>query len=168
MNDTRLPATPVTLRSQAYSWSEVVHMVLSHRKELIIANIIAVLGTLAAVPVPLLIPLLVDEVLLDKPGLFVSWSERLFPESWQGPVLYITAVMAITLILRFFALIFNVWQMREFTLISKDVIFGIRRDLLLRLQHFSMAEYEVLGSSTVASHLVTDLDHYLLYLYYHS
>ncbi len=158
MNDTRLPATPVTLRSQAYSWSEVVHMVLSHRKELIIANIIAVLGTLAAVPVPLLIPLLVDEVLLDKPGLFVSWSERLFPESWQGPVLYITAVMAITLILRFFALIFNVWQMREFTLISKDVIFGIRRDLLLRLQHFSMAEYEVLGSSTVASHLVTDLD----------
>ena len=146
------------VRSRAYSWSEVVHMVLGHRKELVAANIIAILGTLAAVPVPLLIPMLVDEVLLDQPGTFIDWSNKLFPESWQGPVLYISAVLLLTLVLRFFALIFNVWQMREFTLISKDVIYHIRRDLLLRLQHFSMAEYEVLGSSTVASHLVTDLD----------
>ncbi len=164
MNDSRSPAASATsqsypaIRSHAYSWSEVVHMVLSHRKELIAANIIAVLGTLAAVPVPLLIPMLVDEVLLNQPGTFIDLSNRLFPESWQGPALYISAVLLLTLILRFFALIFNVWQMREFTLISKDVIFHIRRDLLLRLQHFSMAEYEVLGSSTVASHLVTDLD----------
>ena len=164
MNDSRLPASSATsqsypaIRSRAYSWSEVVHMVLRHRKELIAANIIAILGTLVAVPVPLLIPMLVDEVLLDKPGAFVNWSNNLFPESWHGPVLYISVVLLLTLILRFFALIFNVWQMREFTLISKDVIYHIRRDLLLRLQHFSMAEYEVLGSSTVASHLVTDLD----------
>jgi ATP-binding cassette subfamily C protein len=43
-------------------------------------------------------------------------------------------------------------------MISKDVIYRIRRDLLLRLQRVSMAEYETLGSGTVASHLVTDLD----------
>ncbi len=147
-----------SIRSEAYSWSEVVQMVLRHRKELVIANVIAILGTLAAVPVPLLIPMLVDEVLLDKPGSIVMLSNDLFPESWHGPVLYISVVLLLTLILRFFALIFNVWQMREFTLISKDVIYRIRRDLLLRLEHFSMAEYEVLGSATVASHLVTDLD----------
>ena len=133
-------------------------MVLSHRRELITANIIAVLGTAAAVPVPLLIPLLVDEVLLHKPGTLVAWSNRLFPESWQGPVLYIFAVLLLTLVLRLIALVFNVWQVKEFTRISKDVIFRIRRDLLNRLQYFSMAEYEVLGPSTVASHLVTDLD----------
>ncbi|HEC07128.1 MAG TPA: ABC transporter ATP-binding protein [Thiolapillus brandeum] len=133
-------------------------MVLSHRRELITANIIAILGALVSVPVPLLMPLLVDEVLLNKPGTLVGWSHRLFPESWQGPALYILAVLFLTLILRVLALIFSVWQVREFTRISKDVIFRIRRDLLQRLQHFSMAEYEVLGSSTVASHLVTDLD----------
>ena len=133
-------------------------MVLSHRKALITANLIAVLGTLAAVPVPLLIPLLVDEVLLHQPGPLVAWSNRLFPESWHGPVLYIFAVLLLTLILRLLALVFNVWQVRQFTLISKDVIFRIRRDLLERLRYFSMAEYEVLGPSTVASHLVTDLD----------
>ncbi len=133
-------------------------MVLSHRRELITANIIAILGALVSVPVPLLMPLLVDEVLLDKPATLVDWSNRIFPESWQGPALYILAVLFLTLILRLLALVFSVWQVREFTRISKDVIFRIRKDLLQRLQYFSMAEYEVLGSSTVASHLVTDLD----------
>ncbi|WP_308339718.1 ABC transporter ATP-binding protein [Thiolapillus sp.] len=146
------------MRSTPYSWGEMVRMVLSHRRELITANIIAILGALVSVPVPLLMPLLVDEVLLNKPGTLVGWSHRLFPESWQGPALYILAVLFLTLILRVLALIFSVWQVREFTRISKDVIFRIRRDLLQRLQHFSMAEYEVLGSSTVASHLITDLD----------
>ncbi|WP_456415373.1 ABC transporter ATP-binding protein [Thiolapillus sp.] len=152
------PSGNPAVRSTPYSWGEMIRMVLSHRRELITANVIAVLGTLASVPVPLLMPLLVDEVLLNQPGALVNWSHRLFPESWQGPVLYILAVLFLTLMLRFLALVFGVWQVREFTRISKDVIFRIRRDLLHRLQHFSMAEYEVLGSSTVASHLVTDLD----------
>jgi ATP-binding cassette subfamily C protein len=151
------PATS-TVRSTSYSWGEMMRMVLSHRKELITANIIAILGALVSVPVPLLMPLLVDEVLLNKPGTLVGWSHQLFPESWQGPALYILAVLFLTLILRLLALVFSVWQVREFTRISKDVIFRIRKDLLQRLQYFSMAEYEVLGSSTVASHLVTDLD----------
>ena len=151
------PNAPV-VRSRPYTWREVIGMVLAHRRELISANIIAVLGTLAAVPVPLLIPLLVDEVLLHKPGPMVHWMDRIFPEAWHGPVLYILAILFLTLFLRLLALVFNVWQVRQFTRISKDVIFRIRRDLLQRLEHFSMAEYEVLGPSTVASHLVTDLD----------
>ncbi len=133
-------------------------MVLAHKRELVAANLIAVLGALVAVPVPLLIPLLVDEVLLDQPGTAVGWMNRLFPESWHGPVLYIVAILVLTLLLRLLTLVFGVWQTREFTLISKDVIFRIRRDLLRRLERFSMAEYETLGSGTVASHLVTDLD----------
>ena len=133
-------------------------MIARHRRELVAANLIAILGALAAVPVPLLIPLLVDEVLLDQPGTAVAWMQHWFPEAWHGPFLYIGAVLALTLVLRLLTLVFNVWQTREFTLISKDVIYRIRRDLLLRLGRFSMAEYETLGSSTVASHLVTDLD----------
>ena len=152
------PSDPPLVRSRPYTWREVIGMVLAHRRELISANIIAVLGTLAAVPVPLLIPLLVDEVLLHKPGPMVHWMDQIFPEAWHGPVLYILAILFLTLFLRLLALVFNVWQVRQFTRISKDVIFRIRRDLLQRLEHFSMAEYEVLGPSTVASHLVTDLD----------
>jgi len=146
------------IRSEVYTWSEVIQMITRHRRELIAANLIAVLGALTAVPVPLLIPLLVDEVLLNKPGPAVALMDGLFPISWHGPVLYICAVLALTMVLRLFTLVFNVWQTREFTIIAKDVIFSIRRTLLQRLERFSMAEYETLGSSTVASHLVTDLD----------
>ena len=146
------------LRSEAYTWPEMLQMVARHRRELIAANLIAVLGALAAVPVPLLIPLLVDEVLLDHPGSAVGFMDALFPAAWHGPVLYILAILLLTLILRILTLVFNVWQTREFTIIAKDVIYNIRKALLQRLERFSMSEYETLGSSTVASHLVTDLD----------
>jgi ATP-binding cassette subfamily C protein len=48
--------------------------------------------------------------------------------------------------------------MRQFTIIAKDVIYHMRRDLLARLQQVSMSEYETMGSGAVASHFVTDLD----------
>jgi ATP-binding cassette subfamily C protein len=161
----RTPTTDPTLepgvqppRSSPFDWRELTRMVLGHRRELILANLIAVAGTLVNVPVPLLMPLLVDEVLLDKPGAIVAAINQVSPAGWQGPVLYIVAVLALTLILRLIGLGLGVWQTRQFTCISKDVIYQMRRDLLLRLERVSMAEYETLGSGTVASHLVTDLD----------
>jgi len=149
--------SPSALRSSPYTWGELTRMVLAHRRELIVANLVAILATSAAVPVPLLIPLLVDEVLLHQPGTAVDFMNRLFPESWQGPTLYITAVLFATLVLRLISLVLSVWHTRAFTLIAKDIIFRIRRTLLHRLERVSMAEYETLGSGTVASHLVTDL-----------
>jgi len=157
-----MPAAPPTdlhpLRDRPYDWHDLADMILCHRREIVLANIIAVLGALVSVPVPLLIPMLVDEVLLAQPGAAVGAMNRIFPESWQGPVLYILAILVLTLVLRLFTLALGVWQMRQFTAISKDVIYRIRRDLLLRLERVSMAEYETLGSGKVASHLVTDLD----------
>ena len=146
------------VRERPYDWRELTSMVLEHRREVVLANIIAILGTLVSVPVPLLMPLLVDEVLLGRPGAAVAVMDGIFPESWHGPVLYILAVLVLTLVLRLAGLVLGVWQMRQFTAISKDVIFRIRRDLLSRLQAVSMAAYETLGSGKVASHLVTDLD----------
>jgi len=62
------------------------------------------------------------------------------------------------MMLRFISLALSVWQTREFTLVAKDITFRIRQNLLQRLQLISMAEYEVLGSGAVASHLVTDVE----------
>ena len=151
------PVAPPNCES-GYRWSDLLAMIQDHRRELILANVIAVFGTLAAVPIPLLMPVLVDEVLLHKPGQAVAIMNGLFPQSWHGPVLYIVATLMLTLMLRITSVVLSVWQTREFTIISKDVIYRMRRDLLLRLQRVSMAEYETLGSGTVASHLVTDLD----------
>jgi ATP-binding cassette subfamily C protein len=152
--ETREPAAG----AGGYRWRSLLEMLRRHRRSLVRANLIAILGTLAAVPIPLLMPVLVDEVLLEQPGAAVALIDRLFPSTWQGPLLYIGAVLALTVMLRFVSLGLQVWQTREFTLVSKEVVFRIRRDLLARLQRVSMAEYETLGSGTVASHLVTDLD----------
>ncbi len=113
---------------------------------------------LASIPIPLLFPLLVDEVLLKQPGKLVGWIGQLFPAAWSGPALYILFILVVTVMLRVGALAMSIWQVREFTLIAKDITFRIRASLLGRLQRISMAEYETLGSGAVASHFVTDLN----------
>ena len=133
-------------------------IVRKHRRELVGANLIAILAVLVAVPLPLLMPLLVDEVLLGKPATLIETMNQLFPENWHGPALYIAAVTILTVVLRLTNVMLTVWQTRQFSFIAKDVVFRIRRDLLLRLQRISMAEYEAMGSGEVTSHFVTDLN----------
>jgi ATP-binding cassette subfamily C protein len=143
---------------RGYRWRDLLAMVGAHRRALLWANVIAVLGTLAAVPVPLLMPVLVDEVLLAQPGPAVAAMDRLFPPAWHGPVLYVLAVLVASIALRTIAVALGVLQSRQFTIIAKDVVCRLRTALLARLQRVSMAEYETLGSGTVASYLVTDVD----------
>lgn len=144
--------------SKQYTWQSVLGIVREHRTDLISAHIVAILAAVASVPIPLMMPLLVDEVLLHQPGRLVGWLNSQFPAAWQGPVLYISAVLALTLALRLTALILGVWQGRSFTLIAKDVVFRMREQMLQRLSRIAMSEYETLGSGAVASHFVKDLD----------
>lgn len=139
-------------------WNYVRQVAAAHRTGLIQAHSIAILAALTGIPVPLLMPLLVDEVLLDRPGITVSLINRVTPADWHVPLLYIGAVLALTLCLRVISLVLNVAQAREFALISKDIVYRMRRILLQRLQSISMSEYETLGSGKVATHLVTDLE----------
>ena len=103
-------------------------------------------------------PLLVDEVLLNKPGWVIKLINPLFPIEWHLPVLYITVILVVSLLLRVIASIFNIIQARHFSCISKDIIFRIRRNMISHLQTISMSEYESLGTGTVVSYLVKDLD----------
>jgi len=124
---------------------------------LIFANIIAVLAVFISVPVPLLMPLLVDEVLLDKPGKITELLSMVFPQSWLTPISIIVIIMLLSMLLRFSSLLLSVLQMREFTRVAKDVTYRIRLVLLQHLQKVSMAEYEAAGSGAITSHLVTDV-----------
>ncbi len=140
------------------TWSYILEIIKQHRSTLIIANVIAILSALLIVPVPLLMPMLVDEVLLDKPGNIVAFIGSVMPENWMGPVTVIVTVMLVTMILRFSSLMLAVLQTREFTLIAKDISYRIRKKLLAHLQTVSMSEYETLGTGAVTSHFVTDIN----------
>lgn len=103
-------------------------------------------------------PLLVDEVLLQHPGLVLNSVNPFLPTEWQQPIVYIVGVLLVSLLLRLFALVLNIIQTRQFSNIAKDVIFRIRSNMVNHLQRISMSEYESLGSGTVTAHMVTDLD----------
>jgi ATP-binding cassette subfamily C protein len=71
-----------------YDLKGILQQALGYKKHLIKANLIAVLATICAVPVPLLLPLMVDEVLLNQPGVTVNFIEQFTPVGWHGPVLF--------------------------------------------------------------------------------
>jgi ATP-binding cassette subfamily C protein len=150
-------ATPLP-RHFGYSWRQIINIAMQHKRAIILAHLIAILTTMLSVPIPLLMPLLVDEVLLNQPAILVNTINGIFPLSWQGPFFTVIVITSITILLRLMALGTAVWQMRQFTVIAKEVIYRIRQELISRLQKVSMVEYETLGSGQVISHLVTDLD----------
>ena len=147
----------IDMDKKIYDWKYILAVVKKHKKQLILANLIAIIATLASIPVPLLMPLLVDEVLLNNPSIVVETINNITPSPWHGPLLYILFILALTLILRISSLILGVFQARQFTIISKDLIYEMRRSLLSKLNKVSMTEYETLGSGTVSSYFVTDL-----------
>ena len=140
------------------TWAEIRRLALRHKKALWIANGVAVLATLCSVPIPLLLPLLVDEVLLGNGDGALKIMNHWLPTAWQSAAGYIGLMLVITLVLRCGALLFNVLQARLFSRLAKDIVFRIRLRLIERLKRISLAEYESLGSGTVTTHLVTDLD----------
>jgi len=148
-----IETTPVKI-----SWSYIINLAKQHKRKLLQANIIAIFAAIISAPMPMLMPLLVDEVLLDKPDFLVGVMNGIYPESWWGPALYIVTVMSLTIFLRFMSMMLAVWQTFKFTQVAKDITYNIRKKLLDKLQFVSMAEYETLGSGTVASHLVTDVE----------
>lgn len=140
------------------SWAEIRRLALHHKKNLWSANLIAVLAACCSVPIPLLLPLLVDEVLLGHGDAALKWMNHLLPSSWQVAAGYIGLMLALTLCLRLAALAFNVLQAKLFAGLAKDIVYRLRIRLIERLKRISLKEYESLGSGTVTTHLVTDLD----------
>ncbi|AHZ68809.1 ABC transporter-like [Pseudomonas mandelii JR-1] len=150
--------TPAPKRVDRLSWAEIRRLALHHKKSLWIANGVAVLATLCSVPIPLLLPLLVDEVLLGHGDSALKIMNHALPEGWQKAAGYIGLMLLVTLLLRCGALLFNVVQAKLFAALAKDIVYRIRIRLIERLKRISLGEYESLGSGTVTTHLVTDLD----------
>ncbi|MCF7544172.1 ABC transporter ATP-binding protein [Pseudomonas petrae] len=140
------------------NWAQIRRLALQHKKALWVANGVAVLAVLCSVPIPLLLPLLVDEVLLSKGNSALIFMNQFLPDSLHKPVGYIGLMLVATLCLRLGALVFNVIQARLFAGLAKDIVYRIRTRLIERLKRISLSEYESLGSGTVTAHLVTDLD----------
>jgi ATP-binding cassette subfamily C protein len=140
------------------TWRGIADELKTHRARLLQANLIALLAVTAAVPVPLLLPLMVDEVLLQHPGKMVAAIGAWFPAAWHGPLLFIGAALLLTVVLRLTAILLNVWQGRTFSLLAKEVVYRIRVRMLNRLSRIALSQFETVGAGRVTSHFVTDLN----------
>jgi ATP-binding cassette subfamily B protein/ATP-binding cassette subfamily C protein len=129
-----------------------------HKRKLIFANIIAFFATLISVPIPMLLPLMVDEVLLDKPAQGVAALNWILLDGWQTPVGYIVMVLMLIVLMRIGSQALNILQTRQFTLVSKQLTCVMRQKVLDKLGRVSMQQYEEKGSGGLTSHLVTDIE----------
>ncbi|WP_311568415.1 ABC transporter ATP-binding protein [Photobacterium arenosum] len=140
------------------NWSWLIKQAKHHKKRLIAANIIALIATLISVPIPLLMPLMVDEILLDQPGKGIALLNHFLPLAWQQPTAYIILVLLMVVVMRAASQALNILQSRQFTLVAKDVTYQMRKHLIDKLGRISMRQYEERGSGGITSHLVTDVE----------
>jgi len=140
-----------------YTFTSLFHIVKSYKKELIIANIVAFLAVAVSTPVPLLMPRLVDEVLLGKAGFVTHFVDALF-HSHQPPYVYIAIVLITVIVLRVLFFLLNYMQTKLFTIVSKNVAFKVREDVLAHLSKVAMNQFELFGSGKAASLLVVDIE----------
>ncbi|WP_418640774.1 ABC transporter ATP-binding protein [Sulfurimonas sp. ST-27] len=140
---------PVTIKS-------IFALALHKKSSLINGQILTILAIIVSVPIPLMLPVMVDEVLLHKPEYIVPTIDKFLG---SGSAFYYIALVAFAVIfLRFLYYFLGVISTKIFTQISKYVTFMIRSRLLKHLQKTSMNAYETLGSGAITANLITDIN----------
>ncbi len=145
-------------KDDTISRSWLITQVKKHKSKLILANLIAVLATLISVPIPLLMPLMVDEVLLDKPANGIAAMNAVLPAAWHTPTGYIFFTLFLVVLMRAASQALNIVQSRQFTLVSKTITFEMRSKMIDKLGRISIRQYETKGSGGINAHLITDIE----------
>ncbi|MGB6292062.1 MAG: ABC transporter ATP-binding protein [Vibrio anguillarum] len=148
----------MTNSNDTISRSWVIKQVKKHRPTLLFANVIAVIATLVSVPIPLLMPLMVDEVLLNKPASGLAMMNTILPTSMQNPTGYIALTLLLVVLMRSVSQALNILQSRQFTLVSKTITYQMRCKMIDKLGRISIRQYETKGSGGINAHLITDIE----------
>ncbi|EHZ2551824.1 ABC transporter ATP-binding protein [Vibrio vulnificus] len=144
--------------SDTISRSWLLRQAKKHKSKLVFANLIAIVATLVSVPIPLLMPLMVDEVLLDQPGKGLAVMNTLLPQAWQTPTGYIFLTLLLVILMRITSQALNILQSRQFTLVSKTITYQMRAKMIDKLGLISIRQYETRGSGGINAHLITDIE----------
>ncbi|TLE12615.1 ABC transporter ATP-binding protein [Vibrio cholerae] len=148
----------MTCFNDTISRSWLITQVKKHRAKLLFANFIAVVATLISVPIPLLMPLMVDEVLLNHPAKGVEVMNQFLPQRWQTATGYIMLTLLMVVVMRIASQLLNILQSRQFTLVSKTITYEMRRKMIEKLGRISIRQYETRGSGGINAHLITDIE----------
>lgn len=144
------------MKNQSITFKTIFKLILSKKPMLIWGQVFTLIAIAVSVPIPLMLPIMVDEVLLNQPSVIVNSIDSFFG---SGSAFYYIAIVAVVvMLLRLLHFLLSAVITKIFTHIAKFVTFEIRRKLLTHLQKVCINEYETLGSGAVTSNLVTDVN----------
>ena len=150
-----------TYHPKNFSLRPLLHYIKSQKSDFWHANLYTVLSTLALLPIPMLIPLLIDEVLLGHPGKMTAGMDKLLAalgmiqgEAW----LYIAFILAVVMLLRLLGFVFSTAMAFYATKITQKISYMLRHRVLHHLERVSIAEYETLKPGGVAARTTQDVD----------
>jgi len=142
--------------TQLYTFKTLYQQIKTQKRNFWRTNIYGILATLLLLPIPMLIPLLIDEVLLKHPGKMTEVITALFgnSETW----VFIVVILFVVLFLRTLAFIFTNRKTFYSIKITQKVSYLLRHRILHHLERVSLAEYETLQSGGIASKTVQDVE----------
>jgi ATP-binding cassette subfamily C protein len=138
------------------TFKKLLKEIKKYKKEFILAQIIALIATIVSIPIPLLMPLLIDEVLLNKDGWWIDTINTFFGKC--NAFCYVLITLIIVIFLRSLFIFLNVAQTYFFEKITKDITYKIRIRIIEHLKKISLNEYENLKTGDIASRLISDVN----------
>ena len=139
-----------------YTFRTLYDQIKTQKSDFWRTSLYGVVATLLLLPIPMLIPLLIDEVLLEHPGKMTEMISASLgsSETW----VYIGVILVIVLLLRFMAFFFNNRKTFYATKITQKISYLLRHRILHHLERVSISEYETLKSGGIASKTVQDVE----------
>ncbi|GAX88369.1 ATP-binding cassette, subfamily C, bacterial [Lebetimonas natsushimae] len=138
------------------TFKKLLKEIQKYKKEFITAQIIALIATIISIPIPLLMPLLIDEVLLNKGGRWIDFINFIFGNC--SAFCYVAVTLSVVIALRGLFILLNVSQTYFFEKITKDITYKIRIRVIEHLKRISLNEYENLKTGDIASRLISDVN----------
>jgi len=141
--------------SQCCTLHELIQQIKAQKKEFYLTNIYAILSTLIVLPLPLLIPMLIDELLLKHPSYLTHFATSLgLSQQWQ----IVLAVTILSIGCRVLAFYLNNQKTIHATIITQKLNYALRERILHHLHKVSLSEYEMLKSGTISSKTIQDVE----------
>ncbi len=139
-----------------YTFKTLYTQIKSQKSDFWSSNVYGVVATLMLLPIPILVPLLIDEILLKNPGKMTEIISSIFgsSENW----VYILVVLLVVLILRFSAFFFTNRSTFYSIKITTHLSYLMRYHVLNHLQRVSISEYETLKPGGIASNTIQDVE----------
>ncbi|MDQ7047832.1 MAG: ABC transporter ATP-binding protein [Sulfurovum sp.] len=141
---------------EQYSFKTLYTQIKTQKSDFWRTSLYGIFATLLLLPIPMLIPLLIDEVLLKHPGKMTEILSASFgtTQIW----VYISIMLMIVMILRITAFFLNNRKTFYATKITQKISYLLRHRILDHLERVSISEYETLKSGGIASKTVQDVE----------